>query len=74
MVVIKGDERNKVHWKLRIITELYPGRDSKVKTVRLRAGKSYLERAIQHLYPLELSCDITAPTQEHTMNAEAEEF
>ena len=26
------------------------------------------------MYPFELSCDITAPTEEHTMNLEAEEF
>ena len=45
-----------------------------MRALRLRAGKSYLERSIQHLYPFELSCDITTPTQEHTMNAEAEEF
>ena len=74
MVVIKADEWNKVQWKLRIITEVYPGGDGTVRAVRLRAGKSYLEWAIQHLYPLELLCDITVPTQEHTMNSEAEEF
>ena len=27
----------------------------------MRAGRSHLERPIQHLYPLELSCDPTAP-------------
>ena len=50
----KGDERNKTQWELLIIADAYPGRDVKVTTVRLRAGKSYLERAIQHSL-LELS-------------------
>ena len=74
VVVIKEDERNKAQWKLGIITEPYPGRYGKVVAVIFRDGKSYLERAIQHLYPLEVSCDITAPTEEHTMNAEVEKF
>ena len=74
VVVIKEDERNKAQWKLGIIIEPYPGRYGKVVAVIFRDGKSYLERAIQHLYPLEVSYDITAPTEEHTMNAEVEKF
>ena len=33
------------------------GRDGVVRAVRLRAEKSYLEQAIQYLYPMDLSCD-----------------
>ena len=33
------------------------GRDGIVRVQRLRAGKSFLERAIQQLCPMELSCD-----------------
>ena len=29
--------------------------------VRLRAGKNHLERVVQHLYPLKLSCDVSKP-------------
>ena len=29
------------------------------RAMQLRSGKSYLERAIQHLYPMELSCDVS---------------
>ena len=39
VVVIKSDERNKAQWKLGIITEVYLGRDCKVRAVRLRAVK-----------------------------------
>lgn len=35
-------------------------------------GKKHLERAILHIYPLQLSCETTAPSQEHMMNVEAE--
>ena len=38
------------------MTKLIKGRDGVVRAIRLRAGK-YLERAVQHLYPIELSCD-----------------
>ena len=33
-----------------------------IRGIRLRTGKSYLERPVQHLNPLELSCD--RPAQE----------
>ena len=57
VVIIRGDEKNRAHWKLGIVTKLIIGRDGVVRAAQLRAGKSYLERAVQHLYPLELSCD-----------------
>ena len=50
MVVINHDERNKAQWILGIMTEVCLKRDGKVRAVRMRAGKLYLERAIQHLY------------------------
>ena len=56
IVLIKGDERNRGKWKIGIFDKLMKGRDGIVRAVRLRAGKSYLERTIQHL-----SCDITTP-------------
>ena len=61
VVLIKGDERNKGKWKIGVIERLIEGRDGIVRAVRLRAGKSYLERTIQHLYPMELSCDRKKP-------------
>ena len=45
----------KMNVKLGIVVKLFQGRDGVVRAVRLRAGKSYLERAVQHLFPLELS-------------------
>ena len=42
--------------------------------MKLRAGKSYLEQALQHLYLWEMSCDITPSTEEPTINENAEEF
>ncbi|KAK3713707.1 hypothetical protein QZH41_008034 [Actinostola sp. cb2023] len=57
VVIVKSEERNRNHWPLAIVTELYTGRDGVVHAAKLRKGKGHIERAIQHLYPLELSCD-----------------
>ena len=57
VVLIQGSERNRGKWNIGIVVKLINGRDGMVRAIRLRAGKSYLERAIQHLYPMELSCD-----------------
>ncbi len=63
VVIIRGDKKNRAHWKTGIVSKLIPGRDGAVRVVKLRAGKSSLERAVQHLYPLEIACDasIVAP-------------
>lgn len=72
----KGEEKNRGHWKLEIIEELFLARNGVVRGARLRAGKSYLERPIQHLYPLEFSCNKTsdAPNVDTTLNPEAPEI
>lgn len=61
VVIIKGDEKNRAHWNLGIINKLLPGNDGIVRAARLRAGKSFLERAPEHLFPLELSCEGEVP-------------
>ncbi|XP_057310242.1 uncharacterized protein LOC130648223 [Hydractinia symbiolongicarpus] len=57
VVIIKSDEKNQKYWKLGFVTKLIKGRDGAVRTVRVHAGKSFWERAVQQLYPLELHCD-----------------
>ena len=38
--------------------KLIKGLDGVMQGARLRARKSYLERTIQHLCPIELPCDV----------------
>ena len=52
MCVIKDDNKDRNKWKLGIVEELIAGRDGVVRAVKLRAGKSHLERAVQQLYPV----------------------
>lgn len=67
VVIIHSEEKNRGKWPLGIVQQLYGGRDGVIRAVKLRTGKSILERPIQHLYPLELSCDdpenVARPTQ-----------
>ena len=73
VVIIKG-EKNCGHWKLGIVAELITSRDGVIRGAKLRAGKSYLERPIQHLYPLELSCDMTAGAPIRNLDPKAPVF
>lgn len=72
VVLIRSDERNRGKWPLGVVEELFEGRDGTVRAVKLRAGKTFLERPIQHLYPLELSCDNARRAL--PLNAEAPAF
>ena len=58
VVLIKSTERNRNHWPLGIVENLITGKDGVIRAVRLRSGRDRLERAVQQVYPLELSCDI----------------
>ena len=57
VVIIQDESRDRNTWKLGIIEELIVGRDGIVRGAKLRAGRGILERAVQQLYPLELSVD-----------------
>ena len=73
-MIIKTDEKNRGKWPLGIVTELVLGRDGVVRAVKLRAGKSFLERPTLDLYPLELSVDIPKMYPLSDLNAGAREF
>lgn len=75
VVIIKSPERNKNSWPLGIVERLIVGRDGVVRGAGLRAGRSHIERPVQHLYPLELSCDaeVTQGTA-MALNPNAQEF
>ena len=57
VVIVRGDEKNRGKWKLAIITSLFPGTDGIIRAVELRTKNVMLQRPVQLLYPLELSCD-----------------
>ena len=61
VVVVQTEYRNRAKWPLGIVIELYPGCDGIVRSVILRAVKSYLKRAVQQRYPLELSRNSPPP-------------
>ena len=67
-----------------IITDVFPGPDNTIPAVQVKTSKSYLEHAVQHFYPLELSCDVDRDgdcqtnwnlnTDNDKLNLEATEF
>ena len=73
VVIISTDERKWGNWPLGIVEELIVGKDGKVRGAKVRTAKSQLERAVQQLYPLELSCDKKEPVT-LILNPEAEIF
>ncbi|PFX12829.1 hypothetical protein AWC38_SpisGene23147 [Stylophora pistillata] len=74
MCIIKDDNKDRNKWKLGIVEELFAGHDGVVRAVKLRGGKSYLERAVQQLHPLELSCYKSREVPKPPLNPEALAF
>ena len=71
VVIVKTDSKNRGTWPLAIVRETYPGRDGITRAVRLKTANGVLERPIQHLYPLELTCDVTPMAEPLNPMAEA---
>ena len=63
VVIIKSEERNRHFSPLGVIEKLILGRDGVTRAAKVRSRKTVLQRAIQHLYPLELSCDRPPPNK-----------
>ena len=74
VVIIKDDDRNRNKWKLAIVADLIAGRDGIVRVAKLRARKTTLERAVQQLYPLELTCDKMTQESSAPLNPDAPLF
>ena len=70
-VLVRTDNKNRGKWPLAIVQETYPGKDGIVRAVRLKTSHGTLERPVQHLYPMELTCDVTQAVQ---LNPEAPSF
>ena len=75
-MIIRSEDKNRGKWQLGIVEQLYEGKDNAVQAVKLRAGKTHLERPIQHLYPLELTRDhqMQTPKPPTQLSAEAPVF
>ena len=77
VVLIQNDEKNRGKWNIGVVVSLIKGKDGVLRAARLRAGKLYLERAVQHLAPMELACDgppLGSAEKQQTMNVKAKEF
>ena len=74
VVLIKGDKRNRRKWSFGIVVKLIKGSDGVLRAPRLRAGKSFLERAIQQLCQMELSCDSYQERPVSVLDATVREF
>ena len=74
VVLIKGEDRHRGKWNIGIVEEMVKGRDGTVRVVKLRAGKSHLERPVQHLYLLELEREARKESRDAKLDADAPEF
>ncbi|GFS74355.1 integrase catalytic domain-containing protein [Nephila pilipes] len=53
IVLIENPNKKRLYWLLGKVVELIPGRDGKVRTLKLRCSKTEIIRSIQRVFPLE---------------------
>ena len=57
IVMNKGNDKRREIWKVEIIQDMYRGNDQVIQAVGIKTSNGYLERTIQLLYLLKLSCN-----------------
>jgi hypothetical protein len=70
-VISSSSKKTRNAWRLAVVKQLVTGRDGVVRAVKLKTGSGHLERAVQHLFPLELNCDAQETPQ---LNPAAPEY
>ncbi|KAJ8965779.1 hypothetical protein NQ314_003908 [Rhamnusium bicolor] len=54
VVLVGNDNTKRLDWPLARVIELVPGKDGKIRLVRLQTARGQLLHPLQHLYPLEV--------------------
>ena len=57
-MIVREENKPRNTWRTAVVTRLITGKDGVVRGAVVKTGKGTLERAVQHLFPLELSCDL----------------
>ena len=73
VVIVQSDSKNRGTWPLAVVAETHLGRDGVLRAVRLKTKNGAIERPVQHLYPMELSCD-SFPKKSKELNVGAPVF
>ena len=73
IVLVQSEAKNRGKWQMAVVQKVFPRKDGVVRAVRIKTGRRVLEGPIQHLYPMELSCD-KEPTKIQELNPEAPRF
>ncbi|GFR02869.1 DUF5641 domain-containing protein [Trichonephila clavata] len=70
-IVLIENPNKRLYWPLGKVVELIPGRDGKVRTLKLRCSNSEIIRAIQRVFPLEIQSVETAESDDVPLDADA---
>lgn len=73
IVLVRSDNKNRGKWPLAFVQQIYPGRDGHTRGVQLKTSKGVIERPVQHLYPLELQCELPVGARQQ-LNPDAKTF
>ncbi|GFY51399.1 DUF5641 domain-containing protein [Trichonephila inaurata madagascariensis] len=71
IVLIENLNKKRLYWPLGKVIELIPGRDGKVRTLKLRYSNSEITHPIQRVFPLEIQSAEMGESNDVPLDAEA---
>ena len=58
MVLVQDDLRPRLKWPLGVVTQLIPGKDGVVRTVKVKTASGELVRSVPRVHDLEFGSDV----------------
>ena len=74
VVLIKGEEKNRGKWNIGIVQYINKGKNGNIRSVKLRCKMAILERTIQYLYSIELTCSNYEAPKDLALDPNARDF
>jgi transposase InsO family protein len=62
VVLIENDSSSRLRWKLGLVTKLNTAKDGFTRSVTVKTDHGEITRAVIHLYPLEINCNLEPQT------------
>ncbi len=62
-MIVREEKQSRNTWRTAIEARLITGKDGVVRGAVVKTSKGTLEKAVQHLFPFELSCDLNTHQQ-----------
>ena len=72
IVLVSSENKKRIEWPMGRILEIFPGKDGKIRLVKVKVRDGEMLRPVQRVYPLEVGLDWTEGLSKETETISAD--